>query len=275
VTGLLHQIRSAIADAATAVIGAPPPVVPLAAPASAEMGDLASPVAMALAKAAKRPPREIAEAIATGLRDDPGTAAWLGRVEVAGPGFLNMTLTPSWFAASAARLAAEGGSYGSGTAARPEDVLLEFVSANPTGPLHVGHARQAAYGDSLARILAFAGHTVAREYYTNDFGRQMRLFGESVAARYAGLFGVERPVPEGGYNGDYVVAIAEAVREEVGDALRRGHRRLHRARRAADAGLDRGHPGALPGRLRRLVLRAHAARRRPGARGHRDAPGGR
>ena len=201
------------------MIGTSPPVIPLAAPASAEMGDLASPVAMALAKAAKRPPREIAEAIAAGLRADPGAAAWLAGVEVAGPGFLNMTLTPSWFADCAARLAAEGGSYGSGTAARPEDVLLEFVSANPTGPLHVGHARQAAYGDSLARILAFAGHTVAREYYTNDFGRQMRLFGESVAARYAGLFGVERPVPEGGYNGDYVVAIAEAVREEVGDAL--------------------------------------------------------
>ncbi len=201
------------------MLGARPAVIPLAAPASADMGDLASPVAMALAKPARRPPREIAEAIAAHLSCDPECAAWLSRVEVAGPGFLNMTLTPSWFAAAAGRLAAAGGSYGAGTAARPEDILLEFVSANPTGPLHVGHARQAAYGDSLGRILAFAGHTVAREYYTNDWGRQMRLFGESVAARYAGLFGVERPVPEGGYNGDYVVAVAEAVREEIGDAL--------------------------------------------------------
>jgi arginyl-tRNA synthetase len=140
-------------------------------------------------------------------------------VEVAGPGFINMTLTPSWFAAAAAGLAAAGESHGGGLAAHPRSILLEFVSANPTGPLHVGHARQAAYGDSLARILAFAGHTVTREYYANDFGRQMRLFGESVAARYAGLFGVERPIPEGGYNGDYVVAIAEAVRGEIGDAL--------------------------------------------------------
>jgi len=216
---LLHQIRSAVVAAAAAVVGEPPAAVPLAAPASAEMGDLASPVAMALAKAARRPPREIAEAMAAHLAADASSAAWLASVEVAGPGFLNMTLTPSWFAAAAAELAAAGGSYGAGTAATPQSILLEFVSANPTGPLHVGHARQAAYGDSLGRILAFAGHTVTREYYTNDFGRQMRLFGESVAARYAGLFGEERPIPEGGYNGDYVIAIAEAVREEVGDTL--------------------------------------------------------
>ena len=95
--------------------------------------------------------------------------------------------------------------------------MLEFVSANPTGPLHVGHARQAAYGDSLGRLLAFAGHRVTREYYVNDFGRQMRLFGASVAARYGQLAGRATAVPEDGYNGDYVVPIAEAVREEVGD----------------------------------------------------------
>lgn len=214
------------------MVGEPPAAVPLAAPASAEMGDLASPVAMALAKAARRPPREIAEAMAAHLGADPAAAAWLAGVEVAGPGFLNMTLQPSWFAASAAELAAAGGSHGAGLTASPKDILLEFVSANPTGPLHVGHARQAAYGDALGRILAFCGHTVTREYYTNDHGRQMRLFGESVAARYAALFGQERPIPEGGYSGDYVVAIAEAVRDEVGDALMPG------AAEPTDAAID-------------------------------------
>ena len=191
--------------------------MPLAAPASPEMGDVASPVAMALAKAARRPPREIAEAIAARLADRPGAADWLAGVEVAGPGFLNMTLTPSALAGAVAGVGAAGDRYGAGSAATPMSVLLEFFSANPTGPPHVGHARHGAYGDSLARILAFAGHRVTREYYVNDHGRQMRTFGASVAARYAQLCGREVEVPEDGYQGDYVVEIAAAVREEIGD----------------------------------------------------------
>ncbi len=138
-------------------------------------------------------------------------------MEVAGPGFLNMTLTPAWFATAAAAVAEVGAEHGAGGTERPLKILLEFVSANPTGPPHVGHARQAAYGDSLGRILTFAGHTVTREYYVNDHGRQMRLFGASVAARYAELCGRPAEVPEGGYHGDYVTAIAAAVREEIGD----------------------------------------------------------
>jgi arginyl-tRNA synthetase len=172
---------------------------------------------MTLAKAARRPPREIAEAMAERLRADAGAAAWLGGLEVAGPGFLNMELRSRWFADAAARVVSAGGSYGAGTAATPLDILMEFVSANPTGPPHVGHARQAAYGDALARILAFAGHRVTREYYVNDYGRQMRLFGESVAARYVQLCGRDAEVPEDGYRGDYVTGIAAAVREEIGD----------------------------------------------------------
>jgi len=206
-----------VATAAGAAIDSDPPAVALAAPAQPEMGDLASPIAMSLAKAARRPPREIAEAIATHLRADPGSDGWLQSVEVAGPGFLNMTLSPAWFADAAARTAALGESHGAGSARRPLKILLEFVSANPTGPPHVGHARQAAYGDALGRILSFAGHSVTREYYVNDHGRQMRLFGASVAARYAELCGRAAEIPEGGYHGDYVVAIATAVREEIGD----------------------------------------------------------
>jgi arginyl-tRNA synthetase len=212
----LAPIRDALAAAAEAVAGTAPPAVPLARPAQGHAGDLASPVAMTLAKATRRPPREIAEAIAEPLRADPG-ARWLGEVEVAGPGFLNLTLTPEWFAEAAAGVVAAGDRHGAGAAAVPEDVLLEFVSANPTGPPHVGHARQAAYGDAVGRLLEFAGHRVTREYYVNDFGRQMRLFGASVAARYGALAGRGTEVPEDGYAGAYVVPIAEAVRDEVGD----------------------------------------------------------
>jgi arginyl-tRNA synthetase len=217
VSDLLAPIRDALAGAAEAVAGAAPPAVPLAPPAQGHAGDLASPVAMTLAKATRRPPRQIAEGVAEALQADAGAGWWLGGVEVAGPGFLNLTLAPAWFARGAAGLVATGDGYGARSAAAPEDVLLEFVSANPTGPPHVGHARQAAYGDSLGRILAFAGHRVTREYYVNDFGRQMRLFGASVAARYGELSGRATAVPEDGYAGDYVLPIAEAVREEVGD----------------------------------------------------------
>jgi arginyl-tRNA synthetase len=214
---LLAPIRDALAAAAEAAAGAAPPAVPLAPPAQGHEGDVASPVAMTLAKAARRPPREIAEAIADGLRADTAASEWLVRAGVAGPGFLNMTLAPGWFAGAARAVVAAGGAYGGAVAEAPRDVLLEFVSANPTGPPHVGHARQAAYGDSLGRILEFAGHAVTREYYVNDFGRQMRLFGASVAARYGELAGRGTAVPEDGYAGDYVVPIAVAVREEVGD----------------------------------------------------------
>jgi arginyl-tRNA synthetase len=213
---LLAPLRDALAAAAEAVAGSPP-AVPLAPPAQGHGGDLASPVAMTLARAARRPPREIAEAIAADLGERPGAGEWLAGVEVAGPGFLNLTLAPGWFAGAARAVVAAGEGYGAGAAEAPEDVLLEFVSVNPTGPPHVGHARQAAYGDALARILAFAGHRVTREYYVNDHGRQMRLFGASVAARYGELAGRATPVPEDGYAGDYVVPIAAAVREEVGE----------------------------------------------------------
>ncbi|MEQ9336430.1 MAG: arginine--tRNA ligase [Miltoncostaeaceae bacterium] len=212
----LAPIRAALGAAAEAVAGQPPAAVPLAPPAQPEMGDIASPVAMAMAKAAKRPPRDIAQGIAdllTGASHD-----WLESVEVAGPGFLNLRLTPAWFAGVAAAVAEAGADHGRDCVAEPRRILMEYVSANPTGPPHVGHARQAAYGDSLARLLAFGGHTVAREYYVNDHGRQMRLFGASVAARYAQACGIEAEIPEGGYQGEYVVGIAATLFAEMGDA---------------------------------------------------------
>jgi arginyl-tRNA synthetase len=214
---LLAPIRAALAEEAEAVAGVVPPAVPLAPPAGPGMGDVASPLAMALAKAARRSPRELAEAVAGRLAARDDAAGWLASVEVAGPGFLNLTLAPGWFARAVGEMAEDGDGRGGRGAARRERILIEFVSANPTGPPHVGHARQAAYGDSVARILAFAGHEVTREYYVNDFGRQMRLFGASVAARYAQLCGRGAAVPEEGYHGDYVRDVAAAVHAEVGD----------------------------------------------------------
>jgi len=209
-------LARALAEEAASLMGAEPPEVVLASPAQAEHGDLASPLALALARGTRRPPREIAEALAEALRDLPDVA----RAEVAGPGFVNLTLTPAWFAAAAAAIAAAGEDYGSAQSAAPESVLLEFVSANPTGPLLVSHGRHAAYGDALSRILAFAGHRVTREFYVNDRGRQMELFARSVAARYGQLLGLDVAVPEDGYQGEYVIPVAEAVRAEAGERLR-------------------------------------------------------
>lgn len=198
-------------------VAADVPDVPLVPPAQPEHGDLATPVAMALAKRAARAPREIAEEVSARLRSDSAIAGWIAEAEIAGPGFINLRLGPAWFAAVARHVADVGADYGRDGAAEKQSILLEYVSANPTGPPHVGHARHAAYGDSLARVLAFAGHDVTREYYLNDHGRQMENFGASVAARYAERHGVELAVPEDGYHGDYVAGIAEAIDGEVGD----------------------------------------------------------
>jgi arginyl-tRNA synthetase len=181
--------------------------IELDVPANPEHGDLATPVAMSLAKAARRNPREIATGVAAALSDLHVVEA----VDVAGPGFVNVTLSPAWFATAAAGVVAAGDRYGAGQAAPVERIHLEFVSANPTGPLHVGHARHAAFGDSLGRMLEYAGHSVHREFYVNDYGRQIELFGASVAARIDQLHGIDTPIPEDGYHGDDVVALAREI----------------------------------------------------------------
>jgi arginyl-tRNA synthetase len=189
----------------------------LGPPANPEFGDLATNVAMTLAKAARRAPREIADDLVHRISTADDLAQYVERAEVAGPGFINLTLSPRWFAEAARSIVTAGDAYGRGQADPRERILIEFVSANPTGPPHVGHARQAAYGDGVARILEYAGHGVTREFYVNDWGRQMDLFGASVAARYGQLLGLSTVVPEEGYQGDYVTGIAERLREEVGD----------------------------------------------------------
>jgi arginyl-tRNA synthetase len=165
---------------------------------------------MLLAPALGEQPRAIAERLGDALGERLGSA--VERVEIAGPGFLNLFMADAWYLGALAGLLETGDRYGAGTPETAEHVLVEFVSANPTGPLTVGHGRHAAYGDSLCRLLDLAGHRVEREYYVNDYGTQIRLFGESIKARARG----EEP-PEGGYRGEYLKELAERI-EGAADA---------------------------------------------------------
>lgn len=186
-------------------------------PADPAHGDYATPVCLQLARSARQAPRVLAEELKDRLLADPDVAPLLAGAEVAGPGFVNLTLAPAALASWVRELLAAAEDVGAGRRERPLHILLEYVSVNPNGPLHVGHARYAAYGDSLARILRASGHRVTTEFYINDYGRQMEMFGRSVAARYAQAFGADVPVPEDGYRGEYVKAIAQTVIDEVGD----------------------------------------------------------
>jgi arginyl-tRNA synthetase len=159
---------------------------------------------MPLAPALGEPPRTVAERL--GELVSERLAGTVERVEVAGPGFLNLFVTDAWCRDAVTRMIAAGDEYGAGGADPRERVLVEFVSANPTGPVTVASGRHAAYGDSLSRLLAFAGHEVEREYYVNDYGTQVRLFGESIRARARG----EEP-PEEGYRGEYVTELAQRI----------------------------------------------------------------
>ena len=180
-------------------------------------GEFATNLALRLARPAGRNPRELAAAIVAALPASP----LLSRTEVAGAGFINFHLAPAAYARELALVHARGGAYGESRLGRGERVLVEFVSANPTGPLHVGHGRQAAYGATLANILAAAGFEVAREYYINDAGRQMDILAVSTWLRYLGLCGEELPFPQNGYRGDYVRPLAHQLKALVRERLRR------------------------------------------------------
>jgi arginyl-tRNA synthetase len=175
-------------------------------PSEAEYGDYATNVALQLAGARRRPPREIADEIAQAA----ATLDAVERAEVAGPGFVNLFLRDDWFAAALGEILADGAAYGSRGAEPPQRVQVEMVSANPTGPILVSHARNGAYGDSVARLLELAGNEVEREYYYNDAGGQMERFRASVEAVRRG-----EPVPEDGYHGDYVRDVAEVEGDPV------------------------------------------------------------
>ena len=177
-------------------------------------GDYATNVAFVLSKKAKMPPRDVARLIVERL-DIPHMES----AEVAGPGFINIRMRDRWWHQVVKRVLTEGSSYGSSRMGEGKRVQVEFVSANPTGPLHVGHGRGAAVGDSLSRILEKAGFEVEREYYINDAGRQIRLLGESILARCRELKGLPAEFPEDGYRGNYVVELARSALEEFPDIL--------------------------------------------------------
>lgn len=183
-------------------------------PREAKHGDLSTNAAMLLARAARRNPREIGEELAARL---PALCADIEHVEVAGPGFCNVTFRPAFWRRAVAEVEAAGEAYGASDAGGGRRVLVEYVSANPTGPLHVGHGRGAAVGDSLARLLRKTGYAVETEYYLNDAGRQMRLLGLSVWLRLRELAGRAVEFPEDWYRGDYIRDLAaELLRREPG-----------------------------------------------------------
>ena len=200
---LVAALRAA-EDAVRGTADAPATTPTLERPRRKGMGDYSSNAAMLLAPVLSAPPREIAERIAAELRSSLGEE--LERVEVAGPGFLNLVLTDAWHRRALRSVLDAGEAFGAGGVERPERILIEFVSANPTGPLVAASGRHAAYGDALARILERHGHAVSREYYFNDAGNQIRLLGESVQARAKG-----EEVPEGGYQGEYVADLAGEI----------------------------------------------------------------
>ena len=180
--------------------------VTLERPGQPEHGDYATNVALRAAPAKRRPPMEIAEE----LRATAAKVDGVADAQVAAPGFLNLWMSPAWYGEALSEILAAGGNYGAGTADTRERVQVELVSANPTGPLTVASARNGAYGDSVGRLLAFAGHEVEREFYVNDLGAQVELFRASVEARAKG----EEP-PDGGYAGEYVAQIAQAGGDPV------------------------------------------------------------
>jgi len=178
-------------------------------------GDFACNIAMLLAKPARRKPRELAEQLLDALAPSDQVA----RVEIAGPGFINFFMTPAAFQAVVPAVLEAGEAYGHSTVGDGKRVQVEFVSANPTGPLHVGHGRGAAYGAAVADLLAAAGFQVHREYYVNDAGRQMDILAASVWLRYLELCGEPVPFPANGYRGQYVFDIAQNLYTEQGEAL--------------------------------------------------------
>ena len=184
----------------------------------ASQGDFASNVALMLAKPAGMAPRALAEAIVEAL---PG-ADGIEKVEIAGPGFINFFLGSAASHAVVQRIREQGENFGRGDSGQGHKVQVEFVSANPTGPLHVGHGRGAAYGATLANLLAFVGYDVQREYYVNDAGRQMHILATSVWLRYLDLCGETIVFPSNGYRGDYIWDIAATLHRENGEALRHG-----------------------------------------------------
>ncbi|WP_432363597.1 arginine--tRNA ligase [Sporosarcina sp. UB5] len=212
-----QEIKDAFREAVLATEMADASVIPdiiLETPKNKENGDYATNIAMQLTKIAKKPPRAIAEAILEKL-DTSSTS--IKSLEIAGPGFINIKLKSDYLGEVVKTVLAQGADYGRSTYGENLKVQVEFVSANPTGDLHLGHARGASIGDSLCNILDFAGFDVSREYYINDAGNQVNNLALSVEARYFQALGLEKEMPEDGYHGQDIIDIGEKLAEEFGD----------------------------------------------------------
>jgi arginyl-tRNA synthetase len=233
--------------------------IPVERSRGGEHGDFASPVAMGLARVLKRKPRDIAEAIAARL---PGDAR-VERVEVAGPGFLNFFLSSDALTRAVGDVLAAGDDYGRAHVGAGTRVQVEFVSANPTGPLHVGHGRGAAYGATVANLLEALGFDVQREYYINDAGRQMDILAVSTWLRYLELRGEECPFPSKGYRGAYVRDMAASLAERFADGLEVPAHELCADLPPDPAGADKTHEAGREAHIDALIVRA---RERLGAR---------
>ncbi|PIC76288.1 arginine--tRNA ligase [Sporosarcina sp. P19] len=212
-----HEIKVALHEAiekAQLVEGAEIPEIKLESPRSKENGDYAANIAMQLTKLAKKPPRAIAESILEHL-DTTNTA--IDSIEIAGPGFLNIRLKTDSLGNIVKTVLDQGADYGRSDSGQQQKIQVEFVSANPTGDLHLGHARGASLGDSLCNILDKAGYDVAREYYINDAGNQINNLALSIDVRYFEALGLEKEMPEDGYRGADIITIAKGLVEQYGD----------------------------------------------------------
>jgi arginyl-tRNA synthetase len=239
-TDSIAELRGAVDQAARALRDgeSTEPAPSLDRPPKPELGDYSSNAAMLLAAPLGESPRDVAERLQGELEQLlGGSTGYLDRIEVAGPGFVNLFLADAWYRRALTALLEAGEDLGPAPTPNPERVLVEFVSANPTGPLHVGGGRHAAYGDALARLLRATGHAVEREYYVNDAGGQIERFAESIAARMTGA-----EVPEGGYEGEYVAELAVRIAAEGIDPIDRetvGNRGVELELEAVRATLDR------------------------------------
>src|SRR5688572_15312827 len=190
--------------------------ITLESPKDASHGDLATNAAMVLAKAAGTPPRALAERLAPLIAVD----ALVDEVEIAGPGFINLTLSSAFWPSVLRVVLEQGAAYGQSAIGKGEAVNVEYVSANPTGPMHVGHTRGAVFGDALANLLEFAGYAVTREYYINDSGAQVDALARSAYLRYREALGEDiGAIPEGLYPGDYLKPVGRALADQHGTEL--------------------------------------------------------
>lgn len=214
--------------------GSEVPAITLETPKHEGQGDFATTLALSLAKIEKKNPRKIAQILVSSLENKIGSLdnpfAWIEKIEIAGPGYINFFLSADYWLRTLLDIHDQQADFGhkqSSTALKTQKIQIEFVSANPTGPLHVASGRAAALGDALARLLEAVGHEVDREYYLNDVGAQMSLLGRSTYLRYREFFGETITLPEGSYQGQYVIEIAEAIQKSDGDQYLQGDENDH------------------------------------------------